>query len=104
MPDFPGSSIVDNLILMSLVEIDNSIHRCISVVKARGSNHSFQTREFVIGEGGITLVPRDKNVEVRTPLQDYSSLLGRAPTRLHRLQRTKDSDVVAVERVLVDRS
>jgi len=31
MPDFPVSSVVDNLILMSLVEIDSSIHRCISV-------------------------------------------------------------------------
>ena len=104
MPDFPVNSIVDNLILMSIVEIDDSFHRCISVVKARGSNHSFQTREFVIGEGGITLVPQDKNVEVRTLLQDYSSLLGRAPTRLHRPKGTKDSDVVAVEKVLVDRS
>ena len=46
MPDFPVSSIVDNLILMSLVEINNSLHRCISVVKSRGSNHSFETREF----------------------------------------------------------
>ena len=33
---FRVSSIVDNLILMSLVEINNSLHRCISVVKARG--------------------------------------------------------------------
>ena len=41
MPDFPVSSIVDNLILMSLVEIDSSLHRCISVVKARGCDHSF---------------------------------------------------------------
>ena len=47
MPDFPVSSIVDNLILMSLVEINNSLHRCISVVKARGCHHSFDTREFV---------------------------------------------------------
>jgi circadian clock protein KaiC len=38
MPDFPVSSIVDNLILLSLVEINNSLHRCISVVKSRGAN------------------------------------------------------------------
>src|ERR1700730_15262926 len=38
MPDFPLSSIVDNLILLSLVEINNSLHRCISVVKSRGVN------------------------------------------------------------------
>jgi circadian clock protein KaiC len=82
MPDFPVSSIVDNLILMSLVEINNSLHRCISVVKARGSEHSFANREFVIGAGGIQLVPLEENPEVAAPLQSYSSLLSRAPTRL----------------------
>jgi len=94
MPDFPVSSIVDNLILMSLVEIDNSLHRCISVVKARGSNHSFQTREFVIREGGITLIPEDQGVKAGPHLQDYSSLLGRAPTRLRRRQRTNSRETV----------
>ena len=39
MPDFPVSSIVDNLIVMSLVEMNNSVHRCIAVVKARGCKH-----------------------------------------------------------------
>jgi circadian clock protein KaiC len=81
MPDFPVSSIVDNLILMSLVEIDNSLHRCISVVKSRGSKHSFDTREFVIGQGGISLIPLEPNPRPTLPLQSYSSLLSRAPTR-----------------------
>jgi circadian clock protein KaiC len=81
MPDFPLSSIVDNIVLMSLVEIDNSLRRCISVVKARGSNHSFDTREFVIGQGGISLVSLEQNLVPAVPLQRYSSLLGRAPTR-----------------------
>jgi circadian clock protein KaiC len=81
MPDFPVSSIVDNLILMSLVEINNSLHRCISVVKSRGSRHSFDTREFVIGQGGISLVPLEQNPVPALPLQSYSSLLSRAPTR-----------------------
>jgi circadian clock protein KaiC len=57
MPDFPVNSIVDNLILMSLVEINNSLHRCISVVKSRGSKHSCTTREFVIGQGGVLWYP-----------------------------------------------
>src|SRR5207247_1449431 len=48
MPEFPVSSIVDNIILMNLVELGNSIHRGITVVKARGSNHEFDTREFTI--------------------------------------------------------
>ena len=91
MPDFPVSSIVDNLILMSLVEINNSLHRCISVVKSRGSKHSFETREFVIGQGGISLVPLEENLVPALPLQSYSSLLSRAPTRFSQLRRTTDS-------------
>lgn len=86
MPDFPVSSIVDNLILMSLVEINSSLHRCISVVKSRGSKHSFDTREFVIGEGGISLVPLEENLVAELPLQSYSSLLSRAPTRFSHKQ------------------
>jgi circadian clock protein KaiC len=88
MPDFPVSSIVDNLILMSLVEIDSSLHRCISVVKSRGSKHSFDTREFIIGQGGISLVPLEQNLVPALPLQSYSSLLSRAPTRFSHLSRT----------------
>jgi circadian clock protein KaiC len=81
MPDFPVNSIVDNLILMNLVEINNSLHRCISVVKSRGTKHSFDTREFLIGQGGISLVPLEEDLVPAIPLQSYSSLLGRAPTR-----------------------
>ena len=49
MPDFPVSSIVDNIILLSLVELGNTVHRCIAVVKARGcvdsdeGNHLFRS-------------------------------------------------------------
>jgi circadian clock protein KaiC len=88
MPDFPVSSVVDNLIVMSLVEINNSLHRCMSVVKSRGSKHSFDTREFVIGDGGISLVPLEKNTVPAIPLQKYSSLISRAPTRIAQTKRT----------------
>jgi circadian clock protein KaiC len=88
MPDFPVSSIVDNLILMTLVEINSSLHRCISVVKSRGSKHSLDTREFVIGQGGISLIPIEKSLVPELPLQNYSSLLGRAPTRFSLPRRT----------------
>jgi len=97
MPDFPLSSIVDNLILMSLVEINNSLHRCITVVKSRGSKHSFDTREFTIGQGGISLVPLEKSLIPTVPLQDYSSLLSRAPTRL--VQTKRINGAVAVENI-----
>jgi circadian clock protein KaiC len=91
MPDFPVSSIVDNLILMSMVEINNSLHRCISVVKSRGSKHSFDTREFVIGPGGISLVPLEENLVPALPLQSCSSLLSRAPTRFSRFSQKNGS-------------
>jgi circadian clock protein KaiC len=81
MPDFPVNSVVDNIILLSLVEVNSSLHRCISVVKSRGSHHAFDTREFVIGQGGISLVPLDQALNAPIPLQQYSSLLSRAPTR-----------------------
>jgi circadian clock protein KaiC len=97
MPDFPVSSIVDNLILMSQVEINNSLHRCISVVKSRGSKHSFDTREFVIGQGGISLIPLEKSLVPESPLQNYSSLLGRAPTRFSLPKRTRTNGAAVLQ-------
>jgi circadian clock protein KaiC len=85
MPDFPVSSIVDNIILLNMVELNSSLHRCLTVVKARGSKHEVETREFVIGQGGITLLPRDPRAPTPVAFQDYSSLLSRAPTRFNAL-------------------
>lgn len=82
MPEFPVSSIVDNIILLSLVEFGNTLHRCMAVVKARGCKHEFGTREFTIGQGGIELLPLDKTAELTPmPIESYSSVLSRAPTR-----------------------
>src|SRR5579863_959516 len=81
MPEFPVSSIVDNIILLSLVELNSSLRRCITVVKARGSAHQFDSREYVIGEGGIHLLPVDAALPVNLPFSNYSSVLSRAPTR-----------------------
>lgn len=81
MPDFPVSSIVDNIVLLSLVELNNSLHRCVTVVKARGSAHQFDSREYVIREGGIHLLPVSEAPPVHLPLSRYSSILSRAPTR-----------------------
>ena len=94
MPEFPVSSVVDNLILLSLVEVRNSLHRCISVVKARASKHSFDTREYVIGQGGISLVPLEQDLTPAVPLQSYSSLLSRAPTRFSVPKRTNGAIAV----------
>jgi hypothetical protein len=88
MPDFPVSSIVDNIILLSLVELGNTLHRCIAVVKARGCKHEFDTREFTVGQGGISLMPLDKNAGLPAlPIESYSSIMSRAPTRLGPRQR-----------------
>ncbi len=86
MPDFPVSSIVDNIILLSLVELDNSLRRCITVVKSRGCPHQFDSREYVIREGGIHLLPVDEAPPVHLPLARYSSVLSRAPTRFNASQ------------------
>jgi hypothetical protein len=85
MPDFPVSSIVDNIILLSLVEIKSSLRRCMTVVKARGSNHEFDSREYQIGQGGIKLLPFDGSISNGVkplPFANYSSILSRAPSRL----------------------
>jgi circadian clock protein KaiC len=92
MPDFPVSSIVDNIILLSMVEIRSSIRRCITVVKARGCKHEFDSREYQIGEGGINLVPIDR--KGAKTFARYTSVLSRAPTRrparLEHYQRAAD--------------
>jgi circadian clock protein KaiC len=83
MPDFAVSSIVDNLILMNLVELGSTLHRAITVAKARGCAHQFDTREFTIDQGGITLIPlKEAQALTPLPLQSYYGLLSRAPTRL----------------------
>jgi len=83
MPDFPVSSVVDNIVLLNFVELSNSMHRAITVAKARGSDNQFITREFTIGPGGITLLPEDASVALPVlPFQSYYGLLSRAPTRL----------------------
>jgi len=82
MPDFPVSSIVDNILLLNMVEINSSLRRCATVVKARGSKHEFDSREYVIEQGGIRLLPFDESAEPRPrPFSAYSSVLSRAPSR-----------------------
>src|SRR5207244_10103127 len=78
MPDFPVSSIVDNIVLMNFVELSNTLHRAITVAKARGSANQFVTREFTVGPGGITLVPVDKASALPVlPFASYYVLLSR---------------------------
>ena len=83
MPEFPVSSVVDNIVLLNFVELSNTMHRAITVAKARGSANQFVTREFTIGPGGIALVPMDQAQALPVlPFSSYYGLLSRAPTRL----------------------
>jgi circadian clock protein KaiC len=83
MPNFPVSSIVDNIVLLNFVELSNTMHRAITVAKARGSANQFVTREFSIGPGGFELLPIDMTQPLQpVPFANYYSLLSRAPTRL----------------------
>jgi circadian clock protein KaiC len=83
MPEFPVSSIVDNIVLLNFIELGNTLHRAITVAKARGSDNQFVTREFTIGQGGISLVPVDQAQALPIlPFSSYYGLLSRAPTRL----------------------
>jgi len=94
MPEFPVSSVVDNIVLLNLVELSNTLHRAITVAKARGSNNRFTTREFTIGPGGITLLPEDASVALPVlPFQSYYGILSRAPTRLS--PRLSNNDALA---------
>jgi circadian clock protein KaiC len=83
IPDFAVSSVVDNIILLNYVELGNTLHRAITVVKARGSAHQFVTREYRIGPGGIRLLPEDETLGLSVlPFQRYYGVLSRGPTRL----------------------
>jgi circadian clock protein KaiC len=83
MPEFPVSSLVDNIVLLNFVELGNTLHRAITVAKARGSANQFVTREFTIGPGGMSLVPEDTAAALPIlPFASYYGLLSRAPTRL----------------------
>ena len=82
MPDVAVSSIVDNIILLSLVEINSTLRGCLTVLKAPGSPHEFDNRESVIGRGGITLLPFDEKVAKALPLVGHTGISSRAPARL----------------------
>jgi circadian clock protein KaiC len=98
MPDFPVSSIVDNIVLLNFVELGNTLHRAVTVAKARGSANQFVTREFTIGQGGISLVAIDQAGALPVlPFSSYYGLLSRAPTRLSPTVLPGGAQAVAAE-------
>ncbi|PSM45572.1 hypothetical protein C7Y66_29630 [Chroococcidiopsis sp. CCALA 051] len=84
MSDSNVTSVVDNVILLSYVELGNMMNRAITVAKARGCKHQYITRQYRIERGGIVLVPEGISEISNLPFSSYYNLLSRAPTRFNR--------------------
>lgn len=85
--ELKGSHLVDNIVLLSYVEISTKLRRALTVPKVRGSANIQETREYVIGPKGITILedpPQEQAVELavpQLPFNAYYGLLSRSPTR-----------------------
>lgn len=85
--ELKGSPLVDNIVLLSYVEISTQLRRAISVPKARGTRNVQTTREFVIEQGGIRLIEEDEHLEAEAgrvpqlPFSSYYGLLARSPEK-----------------------
>jgi circadian clock protein KaiC len=84
--ELKGSHLVDNIILLNYVEISTRLRRAIAIPKVRGSRNLQLTREYTIGEGGITVIDDagetdDGNAVPQLPFSSYYGLLARSPTR-----------------------
>ena len=85
--ELKGSHLVDNIILLSYVEISTRLRRALVVPKSRGSQNIQVTREYSIGTGGLTLLEEPGSAaEAATtvpqlPFSAYYGLLARSPSR-----------------------
>ncbi len=83
--DIKASAIVDNIVLLSYVEISTLLRRAITVPKSRGSKPAQRTKEYLIQQGGITILDDSmvQNVPFvpQLPLSSYYGVLARSPTR-----------------------
>lgn len=85
--ELKGSHLVDNIVLLSYVEISTKLRRALTVPKVRGSKNVQETKEYVIGQGGITILedpPRSRAAELavpQLPFSAYYGLLSRSPSR-----------------------
>jgi circadian clock protein KaiC len=80
--ELKGSHLVDNIVLLSYVEISTKLRRAIAIPKVRGSKNTQVTREFVIGTGGISLLEDEGESAVpQLPFSNYYGLLARSPAR-----------------------
>jgi circadian clock protein KaiC len=84
--ELKGSHLVDNILLLSYVEISTLLRRALTVPKVRGSRNVQVTREYVIGQDGIAFVDDAPGQQGITPVPQlpfsaYYGLLSRSPTR-----------------------
>ncbi|MEO0055566.1 MAG: hypothetical protein RLZZ50_1513, partial [Verrucomicrobiota bacterium] len=71
------SFLTDDIVRLRYVEIDGQLRKVLVVVKMRGSDHSKDIREYIIGDHGMVVIgPR---------LADYSALTAGLPRRLRAL-------------------
>ncbi|MBF5043750.1 MULTISPECIES: ATPase domain-containing protein [Myxococcaceae] len=82
-----ASHLVDNIILFNYVEVSTRLRRAITIPKVRGSKNVQKTREYVIGQGGISLLDEDSGEAAalpevpQLPFSSYYGLLSRSPAR-----------------------
>lgn len=85
--ELKGSHLVDNIVLLSYVEISTRLRRAIAVPKVRGSRNLQVTREYTIGEGGIAILEEPSELATgvapvpQLPFSSYYGLLSRSPSR-----------------------
>lgn len=58
LSDSALSHLADNVVLLNYVREDHSIHRALSVIKSRASDHRPDIRPFLIGRDGVVLADR----------------------------------------------
>ncbi len=84
--DIKASAIVDNIVLLSYVEISTLLRRAITVPKSRGSKPAQRTKEYLIQQGGITILDDSTIGDIpsvpQLPLSSYYGVLARSPTRM----------------------
>lgn len=69
---------MDNIVLLNYVEISTHLRHAIAIPKVRGRKNVQTTREYVIGQGGISLVedPADEDMAaIAVPQLPFAALL-----------------------------
>jgi circadian clock protein KaiC len=85
--ELKASHLVDNILIFNYVEISTRLRRAVTIPKVRGSKNLQMTREYVIGQGGISLVEENAGDQAelaevpQLPFSSYYGLLSRSPAR-----------------------